>query len=84
MPEITREEREARLDLLLRKLKKWGSSQQSMDHIITTHNEILYRITEAHAIYFTQDPTPSNARLYGKNSHLNRYTHYLQALFLQI
>ena len=84
LPEITREEREARLDLLLRKLKKGGTSQQSMDHIITTHNEILYRVTEAHAIYFTQDPTPANARLYGKTSPLNPYTHYLQALFLQI
>ena len=79
----TRLEKEIALDLLHQRLKKGGSSLRVNDEI-TTHNEILYRMTKADAIYFTQDPTPYNRRMHGNYLPHNSHTHYLQALYLQI
>lgn len=47
------------------------------------HNEIEYNITKVDAIYFTQDPTLYNEMYTGKRPPCNKFTHYLQALYLQ-
>lgn len=49
-----------------------------------SHNEIICTIKEVDAIYYSNDPTYYNRRMYGKAEPLNEHTHYLQALFLQL
>jgi len=83
-PEISREEKINKLKDLHKLLKMGGSSRRFAGSLLFTHNEILYRITKADAIYFTQDPTLHNQNIYDDASPINAYTHYLQALFLQI
>jgi len=83
IPVKLRSVKERELYLLHQILKMGGASQRVGDEI-TTHNEILYRITKADAIYFTQDPTPYNRRMHGNYLPQNPHTHYLQALYLQI
>ena len=82
--ELSQAEKEEQLKVVHRKLKMGGTSRLFWHRYPTTHNEIIYRITEADAIYFTQDSTPYNEIMYGSDLPCNYYTHYLQALFLQI
>ena len=82
--EYSREEKEEQLKVVHRKLKMGGTSRQYWHKYPTTHNEIIYRITKADAIYFTQDYTCHNELMYGNDLPCNPHTHYLQALFLQI
>jgi len=84
IPEVSPAEKEEQLKAIHRKQKMGGTSRLFWHRYPTTHNEIIYRITEADAIYFTQDSTPHNEIMYGNDLPCNRHTHYLQALFLQI
>jgi len=84
IPSYSRAEKEEQLRDVHRKLKMGGTSRLYWHFHPTTHNEIIYRITKADAIYFTQDPTPYNEIMYESDKPCNPHTHYLQALFLQL
>lgn len=69
----------------LQKQNKMGGTSKRRPNVKVpdTHNELLYLMTQADAIYFTQDPTLFNYYTYGNPYPSNPYAHYLQALFLQ-
>ena len=76
LPNRTKEENETSLRALHRQLKMGGLSVAGPPGFPALANtEIIYRVTEVHAIYFTQDPITYDAR--------NSPKPYLNALFLQ-